>query len=356
MDDPFSDPFFADPFGAFGQQEKIVVRSEAAILDVKPLPKNAPPDFAGAVGTFTMTVDGNPKKVQVGDPITVKATIAGRGNFDRVSAPALEDERGWHKYPPSSKFQQDDDVGISGSKTFESVLSPNENKKAIPPFVFTYFDPVKEQFVSLRSDAIPIRAEGGSAQAAAATAAAPGLAGANAPPRPSTAQAPTAPADILYQLTQRPTFSESFAPLYGRRTFWLAQLIPLLALCGFLAWKVRHARLQNREATKAAALQQEATNLIRKLRRDNASPREYYADASRAVQLKTALVTRADPAALDAEAAGRAFHLDDKSRATLRELFERNDELRYSGAPNGFETVAPKDRKEVLELIETLHT
>jgi hypothetical protein len=353
MDDPFSDPFFSDPFGAFGQQEKIVIRSEPATLEVKPLPKNAPPDFSGAVGNFAMTVDGNPKHVQVGDPITVKANIAGRGNFDRVSAPTLEDERGWHKYPPSSKFQQDDDVGISGTKTFESVLSPNENKKAIPPFVFTYFDPLKEQFVSLKSDAIPIRAEGGSAPPAAA---APLAAASSALPRPSAAQTAAQPADILYQITQRPKSTESFTPLHARRNFWLAQLVPLVALCGFVAWKVRHTRLQNREAIRSAALQQEATNLMRKLRRDNASPRDYYADASRAIQLKTALVTKSDPAGLDAEAAARAFHLDEKARATLRELFERNDELRYSGTPNGFETVAPEQRRQVLHLIETLQT
>jgi hypothetical protein len=41
----------------------------------------------------------------------------GRGNFDRVNAPLLEDDAGWHKYPPSSKFKQDDEVGISGTKT-----------------------------------------------------------------------------------------------------------------------------------------------------------------------------------------------------------------------------------------------
>ena len=78
-----------------------------------------------------MATDAKPKSVQVGDPITVTTTIAGRGNFDRVNAPMIEDERGWHKYPPSSKFNQDDEVGISGTKTFEMVLSPNEKKQTV---------------------------------------------------------------------------------------------------------------------------------------------------------------------------------------------------------------------------------
>ena len=46
--------------------------------------------------------------------------------------------------------------------------------------------------------------------------------------------------------------------------------------------------------------------------------------------------------------------VDENSRAQLRWLFERNDELRYSGRPNGAGTVLPHEREEVLGLIESL--
>ena len=134
-------------------------------LEVKPLPPNAPLSFSGAIGNFTMATDAKPNSVQVGDPITVTSTISGRGNFDRVNAPVIEDEHGWHKYPPSSKFKQDDEVGISGTKTFETVLSPNEKKQAMPVLAFSYFDPVKEQYVTLRSEPIAISVQGGAAPA-----------------------------------------------------------------------------------------------------------------------------------------------------------------------------------------------
>src|SRR5205823_1376323 len=161
LDDPFSDPFFADPFGQMAERREVDVESQPATFEVKPLPANAPPSFSGAVGNFTMTTDAQPKNVQAGDPITVTSTISGRGNFDRVNAPVFEDERGWHKYPPSSKFKQDDDVGISGAKTFETVISPNEKKQALPPLAFSYFDPLKEKYLTLRCDAIPISVQGG---------------------------------------------------------------------------------------------------------------------------------------------------------------------------------------------------
>ncbi|HMJ63482.1 MAG TPA: BatD family protein, partial [Bryobacteraceae bacterium] len=355
MDDPFSDPFFADPFGAFGQQEKAIIKSEPASLEVKPLPKNAPADFSGAVGNFAMTVEASPKSVQVGDPITVTASISGRGNFDRMSAPTLEDEGGWHKYPPSSKFKQDDDVGISGTKTFETVLSPNDRKQSIPPLHFSFFDPIKEQYATLKSDSIPIRVEGGTASARATV---PPSSAARAPVATSSTPAPqpTKPGDILGQLTDRPAAAQSFAPWYLRPTFWLLQLIPLIGLLGLIGWKVRQARLGDREARRTAALHREAAELIRQLRRDGATPQEYYSQASRAVRIRTALATNADPNAVDADAAAAAFHLDETSREQLRRLFERSDELRYSGAHNGYQTVPAEQRHEVLELIDNLRT
>src|SRR5215469_15913476 len=161
LDDPFSDPFFSNPFAHFGERRDISISSDRVALEVKPLPPNAPPSFSGAIGSFTMATDAKPKSVQVGDPITVTTTISGRGNFDRVNAPLLEDDHGWHKYPPSSKFKQDDEVGISGEKTFETVLSPNENKQSLPELAFSYFDPAKEQYVTLHSETMAITVQGG---------------------------------------------------------------------------------------------------------------------------------------------------------------------------------------------------
>jgi hypothetical protein len=347
---PF-DIFNMDPFGdLIGRPHDITIRSEPVTLQVKPLPSNAPATFSGAVGNFAMTAEANPKSVQVGDPITVTATISGRGNFDRVNAPSIEDDRGWHKYPPSSKFKQDDDVGISGAKTFETVLSPNEKKQAVPALAFSYLDPVKEQYVTLRSEPVPIQVEGNALPAAA-----PSAATANPQPAPEASARPgSKPQDILYQLTELPARSRSFTPLYARSVFWMAQLIPLLALLGVAGWKIRQARIDNREAQRIVALQQEATELMRKLRRKDTSPQEYFSQASRAVQVKTALARNVDPNAVDVEVAAKTFGLDEGERAQLRRLFARSDEMRYSGAQNGAGAITLQDRNEVLEFIESL--
>src|SRR5438876_905493 len=351
LDDPFSDPFFSNPFAQFGERRDIQISSDPVALEVKPLPPNAPPSFSGAIGSFTMATDAKPKSVQVGDPITVTTTISGRGNFDRVNAPGIEDEHGWHKYPPSSKFKQDDDVGISGARTFETVLSPNEKKQSMPVMAFSYFDPVKEQYVTLRSDPIAINVQGGALADAGAAVVLPGS------PPPAAVAAPTPvqkPQDILYQLTERPAVAQSFAPLYARRLFWTVQLVPLLALIGFSGWKIRQARINNREARRIAALQHEAVELMRKLHRSDASPREYYAEASRVVRVKAALARNVDPNTIDVETAADTFGLNGDSRERLRRLFEQSDELQYSGAHNGSGKISSEDRRDVLELIENL--
>jgi hypothetical protein len=348
-EDPFSDPFFALPFGGLMEQREIAVKSDPVSLEVKALPAGAPPIFSGAVGSFSMTAEANPKRVQIGDPITIKAAISGRGNFDRMNAPELGDERGWHKYPPSSNFKQDDDVGISGTKTFELVVSPNEKLTNVPPLAFSYFDPVKEKYVTLHSEAVPLIVEGNASAGPAIAGTTPG---ASAPPAPGGQQKAQ---DILHQINERGEIVSTFAPFYTQKGFWLAQLLPLTFAAGLMGWKVQNVRASNRAALRAAQLQHERDELLRKLRRDQLAPREYFSDASRVVQLKTALKqTNIEPATVDAETAARVFALNAEQSERMRRLFATSDELRYSGVGNGEGGLASDGQRETLELIESL--
>jgi hypothetical protein len=352
-DDPFSDPFFNDPFAGSGEQRELKFSSDTTTIEVKPLPPNAPPNFSGAVGNFALATDVKPKNAQVGDPLTVTASISGRGNFDRVTAPSLENERGWHTYPPGSNFKPDDDIGISGTKTFEMVLTPNEPKKAVPPLLFSYFNPIKESYVTLRGDKLPIVVEGGAGPSVT-----PAIASAATPnaPRARPTAAPQGQ-DILYQRTDHGGWGQTFIPVFQRPEFWAAQAIPFLGLIGFFGWEMRKRRLENRALQQITAWEHEMTELQRKLRRAADSPDQYFAGALRIVQLKTALSSRSrgiEPNAVDAETAVATFDLPDEQRDRMRELFRRSDELRYSGRPNGNVKVAEETRREVLELIDLL--
>jgi hypothetical protein len=173
-------------------------------------------------------------------------------------------------------------------------------------------------------------------------------------PAPSHAPQPPPQQEILHQLTDLPAAPQSFTPLFARQSFWLAQLIPLLALLGFAGWKIRRAHLDNRDARRREALQHEVAALQRSLRREDVSPQEYFSSASRAIQLKTALARNVDPNSVDAEAAATAFHTDEMTRNRLRRLFEKSDEARYSGGQNGIRLLPAETRNEVLDLIDNL--
>src|SRR5438552_2060912 len=327
-EDPFSDPLFTLPFGGLMEQHEIDVKSDPVSLEVKALPAGAPPTFSGALGSFSMTAEANPKRVQIGDPITIKAAISGRGNFDRMEAPELSDERGWHKYPPSSNFKQDDDVGISGTKSFELVVSPNEKLATIPPLVFSYFDPAKDRYITLQSDAMPITVEGNAQSAPSVAGAATGAAAA------SNLAGTQKPQDILHQISEPGNIVDTFAPLYARPGFWLAQLFPLTIVLGLLGWKVRNIRASNRAALRAARLQHEKDELLRKLRRNRLAPRDYFSDASRVVQLKTALKeNNIEPATVDAETAARvdrkSTRLNSSHQITSYAVFRLKKKTQY---------------------------
>src|SRR5205807_10435321 len=57
LDEPFSDPFFSDPFGSTGERTELPIQSETVALNVKPLSQNTPQNFSGAIGNFNINVN-----------------------------------------------------------------------------------------------------------------------------------------------------------------------------------------------------------------------------------------------------------------------------------------------------------
>src|SRR5690606_6515115 len=78
-------PLRRDPGDAFGnffgpqyQRREVTIKSSAHAVNVLPLPRdNVPDSFTGAIGRFSWEVSGGPTNLNSGDPITLKATVAG---------------------------------------------------------------------------------------------------------------------------------------------------------------------------------------------------------------------------------------------------------------------------------------
>jgi hypothetical protein len=306
-----------------------------------------PPDFSGAVGQFKFKAEGSPNRVKIGDPVTMKMTITGKGNFDRIQAPALMDSQGWHAYPPSDNFEPGDDLRITGTKTFEIAVVPETPQKQMPQFRFTYFDPQTAKYVTQISPPMPLVVEGAPAAAPAPAPAKPATGETEAASPKPTAAATPAPTDILglrYERGQRATF----APLYTRPGFLLAQLVPLGIAAVLLG--ARFLRKDSR-AVRLDALRRERGRLWQKLRAE-ADPAAFYDLAARVVQVDTALATDLDPANVDAAAARHSRPLDPDTSAALDEIFSARAELLYAGGGPAPTALATADRQRVFTMLE----
>ena len=348
---PFQDPFFQnmpDPFQMMTQPKQIAVKADPVELNIKPLPaQGQPASFAGAVGTFAFSSSAKPQMVEAGDPITVTMKISGRGDFDRVTAPQISDAAGWKTYPPSGKFEADDDVGISGSKTFQMAVIAQAKKTASPSVEWSYFDPIKEQYVTLKSEGTPIKIEGEPAASVTPVIAAVGSA-------TPTAQATPTPGatDFQYIRADSSGWGETFAPIYTSRIFWGAQGAPLLALVAFVGVQVSRKRAADEAARRRAQWRREQDAELAELEQRDLPEGELWEAAARVLRLEAAMQTLREPDTLDAAEVAGARELDAATAQRVRELFDRQAEVLYAGTGGGRTASSSQARVELLETVK----
>ncbi len=348
LGDILGEDLFDDPFFAPMQMKRVSAEAAPVELEVKPLPtKGRPPDFSGAIGKFSLAAEGAPPNVKAGDPITMKLTISGRGNFDRLKEPALRDPAGWHAYPATGEFKADDELGISGTKTFELAVIPEVKKTSMPVFDFSYFDPDAANYVTLTSGRLPLEVEGNIARPPVASALDSNAA---ATPRKAPIASPSTPppADILGPRYQFGTVRKSFTPLHRQRIFWLAQTVPLAGLLAFAGF--RFLRKSEREK-RIAELRREALRAGQQVRRADSDAGLYDA-AARLVQIETALATGVDPSTVDAPAARASAPLDEETAGDIERIFEARAERLYAGTAADAGTVVPAERERVVAAVE----
>lgn len=343
---PNMDDFFNDPFGSFAQPQQAVIRPGPVEMEVKPLPvEGRPKEFSGAVGQFTLETKAAPAKVRAGDPVTLTSVIKGVGSFDRMDAPVVAETPGWHTYPPSGKFKADDEAGISGAKTFEQALIPEDPQTALPPVTFVFFNPSSERYETLTGAPIALVVSGTSVTATPAPAI---VAAAAASPTP-------APRDIQYLRMDPGAPVAGFDPVWRTPGFWAVQGLALVAWLGLGGWQWRRTKLADGQLRRAARLRQAREEASRVLQGAETSAPDFYDAAVRVLQLETALgrlPAGGEPGAVDAETACASRALDCETAEGVRRIFAAHDELRYAGAGAGSgASVYPDQREQVLQIL-----
>jgi len=320
------DPFF----GMFRHvdQQQVGLTTEAASVQVLPLPdQNKPPGFNGAIGNFTMSATAGPTTVTVGDPITVRVQISGRGAMDTVTLPAQKE--GWTNfktYPATTKLENSDQFGFSGTKTFEQIVSPeNADVHELPPISFSFFNPDDGQYHTLTQAAVPLAVK------AAGSTPVPSLAGAK---NASSENQPTQ--DIGPIKEQLGTLTPAGAPLVVQPVFVATQSLPVLAFFAALIWRKRTDSLANnprlRRQRAVAQLMASGLDDLKKYAAAN-QPDEFFATLFRLLQEQ--LGERLDcPASAITENVVEEHPLLRRApaalRDALREQFQLCNQARYA--------------------------
>jgi len=159
--DEYNNPFY-DEFMARTERRPMEVKSDDIPIIISPLPRdNIPAGFSGAIGDYQFIFNATPKKVKVGDPITLSMEINGTGNFNTVLMPRLDNVEGFKVYEPQVKTE-------AFRKLFTQILMPtSELVTQTPKAVFTYFDPKAKVFKTISQGPIPIVVEKGKEEAPA---------------------------------------------------------------------------------------------------------------------------------------------------------------------------------------------
>lgn len=336
-------------FGQFTQAKPVTLKSDPQILQVLPLPDaNKPPGFNGAIGNFSMTFEASPTNLAVGDPITLKLKISGRGSLDLLSLPTQAAWRDFKTYPPTSKTDSSDPLGLEGSKSFEQVVVPeNSSIKELPPFLFSFFDPQTKTYRTLNHAPVPLVVR--------PTSATPQPTVFSSNPEPAEASGSR---DIAHIKAQPGTMAIISSPLVRQSWFWLLQSIaPLAWVVSVYLRKRRESFANNPRLRRQREVEQSVARGLKELT-DHAAANDaenFFATLFRLLQEQIGERLDRPASAISGEVVENNLRPAGCSPATLEmvhELFRACDQARYAGHHTSEElaSLIPKTEEALAQL------
>lgn len=251
---PFFDDDFFDNFLGVYEQYPLNLKSVGIPLTILEVPQvNKPFDFNGAIGDFQFYVEATPKEVNVGDPITLKVIISGKGNFQTVNMPFLNFSDNFKAYEPEIKQNET-------TKIFEQVIIPKNDKvKQIPETSFSFFNPATKQYETITKEPIAIKVNPLSLEEKPKILEAPEW------KKEVTSETESLGKDIIYIKDIPCKFKKKGEFLYKNTVFILIQFVPFLAVIATIIFKKRKARIETdaRYARRLRASRKVKRNLLK---------------------------------------------------------------------------------------------
>ncbi len=226
-------------------EQKVRTQSNSVTVNVEALPSPAPEGFCGAVGRYNISTELTPTRLLTNEAANYKLTITGTGNIKLITEPQIAFPHGFDEYTPNkevdARFNGSD---MTGSAVIDYTIVPQEvGKVSIPAMPFTYFDPMKREYVTLYTTPYDINVGRG------ANAAAPA----------DQKQIDTSIKDILHIKTKHSSPVDSSGYVFTAGYYWciwIAALIALVAIVIIYNKKLQLSadvrRMQLTRATKLA--------------------------------------------------------------------------------------------------------
>lgn len=267
------DDFFGDPFGR-GETIEYNAVSNIVKVDVLPLPTAGKPEnFYGAVGNFKMEATMNKTSTKTNEPLTLNVSISGTGNFELLEMPKINLPTGFENYEPKVTENVKNIGKLRGSKTGEYLFVPRVvGIREIPPIEFSYFDPAKKKYVTLKSDPFTLNIEQGDK-----------IVNTEVIGKEDVQQLGN---DIRFIKTSFSGIEKKSNYIINTTGFWIAGAVPFLLLAVLLGWKRRSDKLAGNVALlRYRKAQKVAKNKLKKAGKflQEKNHKEFYTELSLAL-------------------------------------------------------------------------
>ncbi|MFM2385966.1 MAG: hypothetical protein RL660_723 [Bacteroidota bacterium] len=302
------------------QKVPISISSDPVEIEILPLPANAPEDFDGSVGSFTLESAIDKAELSTDETATLVYTLRGSGNLKALGKPSITFPGDFEVYEPQVFDTLSNAVtDISGYKIFKYTLQPrNAGEIHIPAASFTYFDIETRQYKTLQAPEYTLKVS----------------AGKNAKLAPRRGL----PQDI-HDIVANDNMQKNVINLLAEnKWYWLAFLLPLVlfVLASFYARQKRLStktpeQIEHTKLVNAAA--QRLSIAHETLREENATG--FYNETHKAVWLYISDKLGVPLSKLNKETADELLatkYVDPTTRALLTSTMAHCEEILYSGS------------------------
>lgn len=330
------------------QKVAISTQEPAEVLGL-PLPSDqVPASFHGAIGRFDLQVTPLSTEVREGDPITLRFRVYGEGNFNSITFPMTEQWKDFKSYPPEIQWEPQNNLEIRGTKVFELTVVPSDREVTeIPQIEWSYFDPEKSAYETVKRGPYKITVS------------------------PSSASASKAPDSFAVETDESKASKETWAHIKPRigdpatyslawthqKWFWVLGSAPWLALAGVLGWNswirpTQRSKSMDPVRQLKIAWLQNCQEMKKHL--GESDWKEFYSSLYRGVQMSLGVYWGIPSESITQNTIDHHHQikpLPEDYLQTVHDLFNRCDQIRYAPLRGGLKEMK-EDFPKVEKLIE----